>query len=787
MELSLPLPDGGLARFRVMESPIMAPALAAKFPNIKTYVAQGVDDPLATARLDWTIHGFHAQVLSSSGATYIDPYFDGDTATYVVYQKRDYPRPEGFSCHLEEGDQPAGGANVAVVAAPSGDELRTYRLAVAATGEYTQFHGGTVEAGLSAIVTAVNRVTGIYEVEVAVRMELVANNDLVVYTDGATDPYTNSNGFAMLSQNQNNLDAVIGSANYDIGHVFSTGGGGVAGLGVVCDSSKAWGVTGLPAPIGDPFYVDYVAHEMGHQFGAPHTFNGINGSCSGNRSAAAAFEPGSGSTIMAYAGICGADNLQPNSDPYFHGDSFDDIRTFTTASTGNLCAAITTTGNTAPNISAGADYAIPGNTPFVLTASGLDPDDDEITYCWEEFDLGPAAALSEPDDGGIPLFRSLNPTPDPSRYFPSLPDVVNDADDPAEKMPASDRTMLFRVTARDHRAGGGGVDGDHMSLTVLASSPPFVVINPTTIVNSNGPQLVEWAVGDTADPPIGASQVDILLSTDNGASFPFLLAVGTPNDGSETVTIPDVPTTMARIMVKAMDNVFYAVSDLCPETAAPLMTGVNRNRYLPMESPNAGRQTAVRVRFTNLPGAYAAFNGSTMWVGPPTEVCENSGQVAPPTGGCASVPNLPNNSFMAATLHCDPYYTDWGAMGPVQVYHRTIVPGATYTVDTIDALCNVDLEFSYSVSVEMGTAKWGDTVSNCTTAPCGAPNNIVEITDIVAILDKFTNAASAPSKARADLDPATPDRTITISDVTGALGAFSGSGFPFLAGASPCP
>jgi hypothetical protein len=255
-------------------------------------------------------------------------------------------------------------------------------LAVAATGEYTAFHSlpgaPAVAAGQAAIVTAMNRVNGVYLTEVSVLMNLIANNSSVVYTNGATDPYSNGDGFAMLSQNQANLDLVIGTANYDIGHVFSTGGGGVASTAPCNANSKALGVTGLGSPIGDPFYIDYVAHEMGHQYGAAHTFSSSVSNCGGNGSASSAFEPGSGTTIMAYAGICGAANVQSNSDPYFHARSLLQI---SNAVAGHACEAEVLNGNTAPSVAALTNITIPTSTPFVLNGSATDP--NSLTYCWE--------------------------------------------------------------------------------------------------------------------------------------------------------------------------------------------------------------------------------------------------------------------------------------------------------------------------------------------------------------------------------------------------------------------
>lgn len=570
--LALPLPDGGYGRFRIAQSPVMAPELAARFPEITTYAGQGLDDPTATTRLDWTPAGFHAIIFGLEGTVYIDPYSRNDTAHYISYYTRDFvPSPDkrfvetlplggdAAALHAELAELVADG-----VLAPTGSELRTYRLASAATGEYTIFHGGTVPLGLAAIVTSVNRVNGVYEREVAVRMVLVASNHLLVYTDPNTDPYTNNNGSTMLGQNQANLDAVIGSANYDFGHVFSTGGGGVAYLRVICvDGFKARGVTGSSAPVGDPFDIDYVAHEMGHQFGGNHSFNGNAGACAGgNRNGPTAYEPGSGSTIMAYAGICGAQNLQLNSDDYFHGVNLDEIVAHTTVGSGNNCPVITPTGNDPPTVSAGpGGFTIPSQTPFTLTGSASDPNGDALTYNWEEFDLGPAGAPNNPLSP--PFFRSWPSLASPSRTFPRLSDLVNNSTVIGEVLPNVTRSLTFRLTARDNRVGGGGVNAASVSFNVTTAAGPFQVTAPNTAVTwaGNSSQSVTWNVAGTTAAPVSCPTVDISLSTDGGFTYPLLLAGSTPNDGAETILVPNVAATSARVRVACADNIFFDISN----------------------------------------------------------------------------------------------------------------------------------------------------------------------------------------------------------------------------------
>lgn len=583
-ELQLPMPDGTYDTFRIVESPVMEPGLAAKYPEIRTWLGQGVEDPTATVRFDLTPRGFHAQIIASDGTVYVDPYQPGDVDHYIAYRKHDHHKGERMICEVTGEPIVESQAKELVASAKlaSGTTLRTYRLAMAATGEYTQFHGGTVVDGLAAIVTTMNRVNGLYEREVSVRMVLVANNDLIVYTNPATDPYANTSGD--LNANQTNIDNVIGSANYDIGHLVGTGGGGVAQLRSPCTASKARGLTGSGAPVADSFDVDYVAHEMGHQYGGNHTFNGSGGNCAGaNRSAAAAYEPGSGITIQAYAGICAGDNLQPNSEDYFHRVSLNELLAFTTTGTGATCGTTAPTGNAVPTVTTAAAFTIPSGTPFTLTAAGNDTDGDALTYLWEQFDLGTTPNVEgvlNPASPSGPLFRSFVPSTSPTRVFPSLRYILNNANvapasaplpgttAPAyftgEALPTAARTLDFRVTVRDNRAGGGGTNEATTQLTVVALAAPFAVTAPNTAVSLAGgaPTTVTWNFLGTQVAPINAANVAITLSTDGGYTFPVVLAPSTANDGTESVTIPaGLATTQARIRVEAVGNIFFDISD----------------------------------------------------------------------------------------------------------------------------------------------------------------------------------------------------------------------------------
>lgn len=568
--IHIPMPDGSFQRFRFVESPVMANELSRKYPEIRTFLGFGIDDNYATVRFDFTPNGFHAMILSPNGRVFVDPYSKGDIENYISYYAKDYSNSiKNRFCEIDAPEDRILEMNYLlnnIENLTTGPQLRIYRLALACTGEYATFHGGTVQSVKSAMVTSVNRVVGVYERELAIRMVLVPNNDTLIFLDPNTDPYTNTSGSAMLTQNQTTIDARIGSANYDIGHVFSTGGGGIATLACVCvNGLKARGVTGSPQPIGDPFDIDYVAHEIGHQFGANHTFNSVTSGCGGgNRVASRAYEPGSGSTIMAYAGLCGSDNLQNFSDPYFHTASFDEIVTYTTSGTGNSCAQIINTGNSAPNVSVpSGGFTIPRSTPFALTGSATDPNGDPVTYDWQQFDLGPAGTWNNPS-GNAPIFRVFNPTTNPTRTFPRLQSLLNNLTLVGEILPTYSRTLTFRLVARDNRAAGGGVRYSQIQFQVDGNSGPFQVTYPNTNINIPGysTQTITWNVANTNIAPVNCSSVNILLSIDGGNTYPIILAANTPNDGSETVLFPENQTTQARVKVEAVGNIFFDISNV---------------------------------------------------------------------------------------------------------------------------------------------------------------------------------------------------------------------------------
>ncbi|MCE9558329.1 MAG: hypothetical protein K8R88_05210, partial [Armatimonadetes bacterium] len=559
----------------------------------RSYYGYNADNKVERIHLGFTALGFHSTVYSPAGDEFIDPVVYGNQAEYFVYNRKNLrqdPNNKPICSTVGDAqispfdDEGSGGIGTEAV----GGTLKTYRLALNSSKEYTAVFG-TIALAESAMVVAVNRVTGVYEIDFGIRLNLTYKK---AYTAADAFSFSNSSGGTMLGQNQSQCDTLVGNANYDVGHVFSTGGGGVAGLGVTGTmGQKARGVTGLPSPTGDAFYIDYVAHEMGHQFGGNHTFNGIVGNCGGgNRSGGAAYEPGSGSTIMPYAGICGSDDLQAHSDAYFHAKSIEEI--VTRRQLGTSGGTAVANGNIAPVVNAGAAFTIPLSTPFKLTGSATDANGDAMTYCWEQYNLGSTVAATNTASGV--LFRSYNPTTVPYRTFPKLTTVLANSSDIWEVLPTVARTMNFRMTVRDNRAGGG--ENNFGAKTITVSGAAFSVTSPNTAVSwpAGSTQTVTWNKGGTT-----SANVNILLSTASGTNFDtgagvITVLANTPNDGSETITVPAVAATTCRIKIEPTDNIYFDVSNVnFTITASQTVTGnVTLQNIVP--SPN-GQVVALQI------------------------------------------------------------------------------------------------------------------------------------------------------------------------------------------------
>jgi hypothetical protein len=570
--ISFPNSEGTMENFKVRENSNFDPQLAAKYPEIKSYVGEGFGDSNSTVYFSVSPLGLSSmEIYGDKSAVFIEPYTK-DLSAYVVYKKSDKKdNLNKFECTVIDVAQKGVSGITDLAARPNADDakLRTFRLALSSTGEYTTYFGGTKANALAAMNNTMTRVNGVFEKDFSARMVLIANNDAVIYTNASTDPYSAASGMSSWnSQLQSTLTSVIGEANYDIGHLFgASGGGGNAGcIGCVCtNGSKGSGYTS-PAdaiPSGDNFDIDYVAHEMGHQFGGNHTFSHANEGTGVN------VEPGSGSTIMGYAGIT-AQDIQAHSDAFFHAVSVQQITNNIKAKT---CPVSTNTGNSIPTAGAGLDYTIPKGTPFMLTGTGTDANGDSLTYIWEQMDsasssqTGASSAASATKTTG-PTFRSWTPQTTPVRYFPRIASVLTGATTTAgseitvEALSNVARTYNFRFTVRDNRAGGSGNNSDDAVITVNGTAGPFSVSsqNSATTYTGGTSQTITWNVAGTTANGVNAANVDILWSTNSGTTWTTLLA-GTPNDGTQAVTIPNASTTTGRIMVKGSNHIFFDVNN----------------------------------------------------------------------------------------------------------------------------------------------------------------------------------------------------------------------------------
>ena len=562
--IEFPNQNGEYTSYKIFYAPIMEAGLANRYPDIKSYIGISVDGT-SSIRFSTTIFGLHVIALTGKSGTYYIDTYTKNLENYIVYARSNISSNNAFSCLVKEDELAPRLLETTAVLANDG-KFRQYRLAMACTIEYASFHinaaglgAGTLAQKKAAVLAAMNvtmtRVNGLYERDMSLRMNLVANNDLVIFVD--SDDFTNDTAGSLINESQAEIDAAIGPSNYDIGHTVSTGGGGLAQLNSPCTGNKARGITGSSAPVGDPFDIDYVAHEMGHQFGAQHTFNN---SCGGNRSAGTAVEPGSGNTIMGYAGICAPD-VQNNSDAHFHTVSLNQMMAFTIG-TGN-CAPNASNGNTPPVVNAGVDRTIPKGTPFILFPQSVtDANGDSLTYCWEQTDTTIATQPPTASNTSGPSFRSNPPVTAPERYMPALATVVaGNLSSTWEVVSTAARSYNFALTVRDNRMPNGGqTTRDNVLVTASNTVGPFSVNsqNTTEAWAQGSTQTITW-IRNGAETL--SANVDIYLSTDGGVTFPTLLTPsGVPNSGSATITVPNVVTQTARIMVRAKENIYYAVN-----------------------------------------------------------------------------------------------------------------------------------------------------------------------------------------------------------------------------------
>jgi subtilisin-like proprotein convertase family protein len=638
--ISVPDASGVMELYKVVESPVMEPALADKYPVIKTYLGIGVDHPGAVMRFDLTPNGFHASILSPDRKTIYINTIDKASGTCVVFDRNGMTTVTDFACKTDVLKKSKGQADPIVSSADDG-QRRTFRLAVTVNGEFslacldgTEPNDAAKKAKVLAVLTTdLNRANGIYDRDFGIRMTFASGMDAVIYLDPNTDPFLTTNTTGWNTYCRTTLTS-FGIANFDIGHLVgkTTAGnenGNAGCIGCVCQNGgtngtfKGSGFTAHTTVQGDPLVVDYWTHEMGHQFGAYHTFT-FNDEGSG-----ANIEPGSGSTIMGYAGITGSTDVQAHSDDYFHAKSIEQITNAIKIQTPSTCAVVTATGNATPTSNAGADYTIPKGTPFLLTGSATDANaGDVLSYCWEQYDVYGSGSNTFPNTSSTsgPVFRSVSYSASLSRTVPAIASILSGANGSTwEALPAIGRQLNFRFTVRDNSALGGGNQFDDMTVNVNGSSGPFQVTAPNTgLTWKVGEfQTITWDVAGSNTGAVNCANVAIELSTDGGNTFPVVIAASTPNDGTQEVIVPNNITSNARVRIRGVGNIFFDISNsnfvvqaasasefafsnpvaVTACSGSPLSTTLNT-------APILGFSTAINLTASGNPGGSTVVFGS---------------------------------------------------------------------------------------------------------------------------------------------------------------------------------
>ena len=582
--LSLPVGDGIVETFEFVESPAMSPVLSAKFPSIKSYKGISIDNPYNTAYIDFNKSEFRGIVLREGTQVFIDPYYNVADGTYMVYYGNDHvvdtedlektcgvlsyeenlienPKPEGVYLPKNAGKPHNKSAGIPIT-------HTTYRLAVTATGLWSAQQGNTTESVLEKINTAVNRLNSLFEAELAVKFELIDDNDkLVFFTDKAplTMFSSESEGRVCLRENTGIINRTVGVNSYDMGHCFTVrctdGIGGVANLGSVCNATKGNGVSCVGTASLTAFILSVTAHELGHQFTTGHTWGNCPASAD-QFSGAQNCEPGSGSTIMSYFGTCGSENLAGPESPVFHTCSLIPMNNFLTTGNASTCGEREVSTNTAPvAVIEDEPNIIPISTPFQLTGDATDMENDAMTYVWEQIDGATIAFPLGSPASSAPMFRTFPPSQRKTRNFPRLSSILAGSDTREERLPTYSRDLNFAFTVRDNNPAGGGVTWETIKLEATDAAGPFLVTSPNTLLTAsvNEEVTVEWDVANTDGPEVDCQFVDIYFSDDNAQTFTKILS-RTENDGQAVVRMPNQLTTTGKIKVKGADNVFFNIS-----------------------------------------------------------------------------------------------------------------------------------------------------------------------------------------------------------------------------------
>lgn len=661
IKVSFPNADGVVEEFELIEASNFEPALQERFPEIRAYSGKGITDPYATIKVSLSPDGVQTMTFRADKENEFIEKFSEDKKTYAVFRSQRKPGALLWDCTTKAEQQMVSFINDQVLTlnnvARSGNNLKTLRLAQSCNAEYSNYFGATSAAQVGLVLAAFNatltRCNGIYEKDLALHLNLVGASTNIIYYSPSTDPYTNMSSWN--SQLQSTLNSVIGAAHYDIGHLFgSTGGGGNAGcIGCVCNDTNKGSAYTSPAdgiPQGDNFDIDYVAHEVGHQLGGNHTFSMSNEGTGVNK------EVGSGITIMGYAGIT-AQDIAPHSIDIFHQASIQQIQNNLNLKTCPVTLIISA-NNTAPAVAPLFNYTIPISTPFALTGSATDAENDPLTYSWEQNDnssTAGAGSVASPTKTTGPNWISSYPSSSPVRLFPKLSTILagsnvsdpltgGDAGANTEALSSVARTLNFSLTVRDNAPYNPSIETPEVGqtqfanvfITVNATGGPFAVNIPNTAViwPVSSAQTITWNAGGTAVAPFNAANVKISLSTDGGNTFPTVLVASTPNDGSEVITMPSTQTTTARIKIEAIGNIFFDISNanftistppLCGDPAGLSTTAITNN--------SANISWAAVTNVTSYAVDYK-LNSDLLW----------TALTAPPVGTSATLTGLTANS-----------------------------------------------------------------------------------------------------------------------------------------------